>query len=130
LANDGKENGRNWIEKVKPHQKNTSKLKKKKSELLLLLLLLLLYTFPFNDLKASKHQIKEKLKTKKKTGVRIRPSLAGYRLGTRIRATLARILILGPATDPHLRICGPGACLKARTTGLLRTVFGLLTDSF
>jgi hypothetical protein len=47
--------------------------------------------------------------------------LAGYGLGTRIRATLARILIPGPATDPHLRICGQGACLKAWTTGL----FGL-----
>ncbi len=31
---------------------------------------------------------------------------------------MARILIPGPATDPQLRICGPGACLKARTTGL------------
>jgi hypothetical protein len=55
LANDGKENGQNWKEKDRPHQKNTSKPKKKKSELLfyLLLLLLLLYTFLFNDLKAS-----------------------------------------------------------------------------
>ena len=81
----------------------------------LLLLLLLLYTFSFSWFKGIK--LKEKSKTKK-TGVPIRPSLAGYGLGTRIRATLARILIPGPATDPHLRICGPGACLKARTTGL------------
>ncbi len=58
--------------------------------------------------------------------------MARYGLGTRIRATLARILIPGPATDPHLRICGPGACLKAWTAGLfldsnelLRTLFGL-----
>jgi hypothetical protein len=51
LANDGKENGQNWIEKDRPHQKNTSKPKKKKPEFLLLLLLL--YTFLFNDLKAS-----------------------------------------------------------------------------
>jgi hypothetical protein len=29
LANDGKENGQNWIEKDRPHQKNTSKPKKK-----------------------------------------------------------------------------------------------------
>ena len=55
LANDGRENGQNWIEKDRPHQKNTSKPKKKKSELLfyLLLLLLLLYTFLSHDLKAS-----------------------------------------------------------------------------
>jgi hypothetical protein len=55
LANDGKEKWPNWIEKDRPHQKNTSEPKKKKSELLfyLLLLLLLLYTFLFNDLKAS-----------------------------------------------------------------------------
>ncbi len=57
--------------------------------------------------------------------------MAGYGLGTRIRATLARILILGPATDPLLRIRGPGACLKARTTGFyglfLRT-YGLFLD--
>jgi len=52
--------------------------------------------------------------------------LAGYGLGTRIRATLARILIPGPATDPLLRIRGPGACLRARLFyGLLRTLFGL-----
>ncbi len=30
LANDGKENGQNWIEKDRPHQKNTCKPKKKK----------------------------------------------------------------------------------------------------
>ncbi len=47
--NVGKENGQNWKEKDRPHQKNTSKPKKKKSGLLfyLLLLLLLLYTFLF-----------------------------------------------------------------------------------
>jgi hypothetical protein len=39
--------------------------------------------------------------------------LAGYGLGTRVRATLARTLIPGPATDPHLRIRSPGACLRS-----------------
>jgi hypothetical protein len=29
LANYGKENGQNWIEKDRPHRKNTSKPKKK-----------------------------------------------------------------------------------------------------
>jgi hypothetical protein len=29
LANNGKENGQNWIKKDRPHQKNTSKPKKK-----------------------------------------------------------------------------------------------------
>jgi hypothetical protein len=50
-----KKNGQYWIEKDRPHQKNTSKPKKKRSGLLfeLLLLLLLLYTFLFNGLKAS-----------------------------------------------------------------------------
>jgi hypothetical protein len=78
-----------------------------------------------------RHQIKRKIKDKEKTGVRILPSLAGYGLGTRIRATLARILIPGPATDPHLRICGPGACLKARTYWTFWTrmdFFGLFSD--
>ncbi len=78
-----------------------------------------------------RHQIKRKIKDKEKTGVRIRPSLAVYGLGTRIRATLARILIPGPATDPHLWICGPGACLKARTTGLFGArmdFYGLFLD--
>jgi hypothetical protein len=57
-----KKNGQNWIEKDRPHQKNTSKPKKKKSELLLLLLLLLLYTFLlwFKGIK-----LKEKSKIKK-----------------------------------------------------------------
>ncbi len=33
-----------------------------------------------------------------------RPLLAGYGLGTWIRATLARILIPGPDSNPYLRI--------------------------
>jgi hypothetical protein len=77
-----------------------------------------------------RHQIKRKIKDKEKTGVRIRPSLAGYGVGTRIRAMLARILIPGPATDPHLRICGLGAYLRARTSGLTDCFYGLLMDSF
>ncbi len=95
--------------------------------LLLLLLLLLLFTLLFHDLKALKLK---KSQRQRKTGVRIRPSLAGYGLGTRIRATLARILIPGPATDPRLRIRSPGACLRSTGEGDFRTDFGLLTDSF
>jgi hypothetical protein len=93
----------------------------------LLLLLLLLYTFLFHDLKALKLK---KSQRQRNTGVRIRPSLAGYGLRTRIRATLARILIPGPATDPRLRIRSPGACLRSRDEGDFRTDFGLLMDSF
>ncbi len=89
--------------------------------LLSLLLLLLLYTFLFRDLKALKLK---KSQRQRKTGVRIRPSLAGYGLGTRIRATLARILISGPATDPRLRIRGPGACLRSTD----EWTFGLVLD--
>ncbi len=64
------------------------------------------------------------LKLKKSQGqrkirVRIRPSLDGYGLGTQIRNTLVRILIPGPATDPHLRIRSPVLALGARTTGLI-----------
>ncbi len=58
-------------------------------------------------------KLKEKSKRKKNESGS-RPLLAGYRLGTRIWATLARILIPGPDTDP-------GARLKAR-------IFGLFTD--
>ncbi len=61
----------------------------------------------------------KKIKDKEKSGVRIRPSLAGYGLGTRVRATLARTLIPGPATDriygSEVRVPASGA----RTTGLL-----------
>ena len=71
---------------------------------------------------------KEKSKTKK-IRVRIRPFLDGYGLGTRIRATLARTLIPGPATDPHLRIRSPGACLKSTDDRTIGTGFAFLTDS-
>ena len=132
-----RKNGHTRIEKDRPTQKNTSKPKKKKSGLLfcllllslllLLLLLLLLYTFLFHDLKAFKLK---KSQRQRKTGVRIRPSLAGYELGTRVRATLARTLIPGPATDPHLRIRSPVLALGARTTGLLGLILHFLTDFF
>jgi hypothetical protein len=61
----------------------------------------------------------KKSQRQRKIRVRIRPSLDGYGLGTRIRTTLVRILIAGPATDPHLRICSPVLALGARTTGLI-----------
>ncbi len=47
--------------------------------------------------------------------------MAGYRLGTRIRATLALILILGPDSDPHLRI-------QVRVLALKHGLFGLFAD--
>ncbi len=130
-----KENGHTRTEKDRPTQKNTSKPKKKKSGLhfylllllLLLLLLPLLYTFLFHDLKALKLK---KNQRQRKTGVRIRPSLARYGLGTRIRATLARILIPGLATDPRLRIRGPGACLRSTDGWTFGLFLDFLTDSF
>ncbi len=71
----------------------------------------------FYDLKASKLK-----KSQRQRKIRIRPSLDGYGLRTRIRTTLVRILIPGPATDPHLRIRSPVLASGARTTGL----FGLI----
>ncbi len=50
--------------------------------------------------------------------------MAVYGVGTQIRATLARILILGPATDLRLRIRGPGACLRSMD----EWTFGLILD--
>ena len=61
----------------------------------------------------------KKRQRQRKIRVRIRPSLDGYGLGTRIRTTLVRILIPGPATDPHLWIRSPVLALGARTTGLI-----------
>ena len=56
--------------------------------------------------------------------------MAGYGLGTRIRATLDRILIPGPATDPHLRIRGPGACLRSTDEWTFGLFLDFFTDSF
>ena len=67
-------------------------------------------------LKASKLKKRQR---QRKIRVRIRPFLDGYGLGTRIRTTLVRTLIPGPATDPHLRICSPVLALKARMAGLI-----------
>jgi len=79
------------------------------------LLLLLLYTF-LHDFKGIK--TKEKSKTKKNQSPD--PAILGrVRTRTRIRTTLVRILIPGPATDPHLRICSPVLALKARMAGLI-----------
>ncbi len=49
--------------------------------------------------------------------------MAGFGLGTRIRATLARILIPGPDSDPRLRI-------RVRVLALKHGLFGLFTDFF
>ncbi len=130
-----RKSGPTRIEKDRPTQKNTSKPKKRSPDCFyicfcfrfFLLLLLLLFAFAF-ALHLSFHDL-EALKLKKsqrqrKTGVWIRPSLAGYGLGTRIQATLARILIPGPATDPHLRIRSPVPAFGARTRG----TFGLILD--
>ena len=90
-------------EKIGQHQKkDTLEPKKVRIAFALLLLLLLFFFTPFfYDFKGIK--IKEKDKDK----VRIRPFLDGYGLGTRIRTTLVRILIPGPAADPLLRIYSP-----------------------
>ncbi len=123
-----RKSGHTRIEKDRPTQKETSKPKKRSPDCFFIgfcfCFCFCFAPFLFHDLMASKLK---KSQRQKKTGVWIRPSLAGYGLGTRIRATLARILIPGPATDPRLRIRSPGACLPG---GDLRTDFGLLTDSF
>ncbi len=129
LANDGKEKWPMLLDrKDRPHQRTHLSQRKKRSGLLLIYFCFCFCSYTFSFLWFKGIKLKEKLKTKK-TGVRIRPSLAGYGLRTRIWATLAQILIPGPVKDPLLRIRGPGACLRARTYGTLRTVFGL-TDSF
>ncbi len=68
-----------------------------------------------------RHQTKRKIKEKEKKESGSRPLLAGYGIGTRIRATLARILIAGPDSDPHLRI-------RVRVLALKHGLFGLFTD--
>jgi hypothetical protein len=69
-------------------------------------------------------KLKEKSKRKKnETGSR--PLLAGYGLGTRIQATLARILIPGLDTDPRLRIRVLVLALKHGLFGLFMDFFGL-----
>ncbi len=72
---------------------------------------------------------KRKIKEKEKSGVRIRPSSAGYGLGTQIRATLARIFIPGPGTDPLLRIlsgCLPKSMDLLDYLGIFMDFYGLL----
>jgi hypothetical protein len=66
-------------------------------------------------------KLKEKSKIKKKKESGSRPLLAGYGLRTRIRATLARILIPGPDTDPRLRIWVRVLALRHGLSGLFRT---------
>jgi hypothetical protein len=83
-----------------------------------------------SPVKSSPNLFSRKVKDKEKSGVRIRPSLAGYGLGTRVRATLARTLIPGPATDPSLRIRSPGACLRSTDGGTFGLILHVLTDSF
>ena len=59
-------------------------------------------------------------------GIKVRAKVARTRVPSpypskngRIRTTSVRILIPGPATDPHLRIRSPVLALGARTTGLI-----------
>jgi hypothetical protein len=83
--------------------KNTSKPKKEVRIAFVFTFAFAFCSTPF-FFNGQRHQTKRKIKDKEKSGVRIRPFLAGYGLGTRIRATLARILIPGLDTDPRLRI--------------------------
>jgi hypothetical protein len=70
-------------------------------------------------------KLKEKVKRKKNQESGSGPLLAGYGLGTRIRATLARILIPGLDTDPRLRI---RARVPAGEHGLFGLFCGLLRN--
>ncbi len=73
---------------------------------------------PFKGIK-----LKEKAKGKKNQESGSGPLLAGYGLGTRIWATLARILIPGPDTDPRLQI-------RVRVLAWKHRHFGLFADFF
>ena len=100
--------------------KNTSKPKKRGPDCFCFCFCFCFCSTPF-FFNGQRHQTKRKIKDKEKTGVRIWPSLAGYGLGTRIRATLARILNPGPDSDPHLLI-------RVRVLALKHGLFGLFMD--
>ncbi len=104
--------------KDRPKPKKNTRKPKKEVRIAFALAFCFCFCFTpfFHDFKGIK--TKEKTKTKKNR-VRIRPFLDGYGLGTRIRTTLVRILIPGPATDPHLRICSPVLASRARMAGLI-----------
>ncbi len=105
--------------KRQPHQR-THLSQRNRSGLLLLLLLRLLFALhlSFQWSKASNWK-KNKRERKKDSGSR--PLLAGYGLGTRIRATLAQTLIPGPDTDLRVQI-------RVRVLALKHGLFGLFTD--
>ena len=71
-------------------------------------------------------KLKEKSKIKKNKSPD--PAIVG-RVRTR-DPDPGQILIPGPATDPRLRIHGPGACLKSTDDWTFGLFYGLLTDSF
>ena len=118
LSKKGKSGQTRTEKEIGQNRKKTHLNQRKKSGLLLL------FAFAFAFALHLSFMILKALKLKKsqrqrKIRVRIRPSLDGYGLGTRIRTTLVRILIPGPATDPHLRIRSPVLASGARTTGLI-----------
>jgi hypothetical protein len=82
--------------------KNSSKPKKKDPDCFCFCFCFCFCSTPFfSMIKGIKLKEKQR-ESKKEYGSR--PLLAGYGLGTRSRATLARILIPGPDSDPYLRI--------------------------
>ena len=126
LLKKGKSGHTRTEKEIGQNRKKTHLNQRKKSGLLLLFAVAFAFALAFAFAFAShlSFMILKALKLKKsqrqrKIRVRIRPSLDGYGLGTRIRTTLVRILIPGPATDPHLRIRSPVLALGARTTGLI-----------
>ena len=116
LSKKGKSGQTRTEKEIGQNRKKTHLNQRKKSGLFLLFALAFALHLSFMILKALKLK---KSQRQRKIRVRIRPSLNGYGLGTRIRTTLVRILIPGPATDPHLRIRSPVLALGARTTGLI-----------
>ncbi len=90
------------IERDSHTPKNTSKPKKRGPNCFCFCFRFCFCSTPF-FLTVKGIKLKEKPKRKKNES-RSGHYLAGYRLGTRIRATLARILISGQDTDPRLRI--------------------------
>ena len=119
VYNKEKEMANTGIEKRKANTRRRTHLHQRKSGLLLLFYFyFLLFSLHLSFMTSKALKLKKKTKIKK-IRVRIRPFLDGYGLGTRIRTTLVRILIPGPATDPHLRIRSPVLALGARTTGLI-----------
>ncbi len=106
-CNKEKEMANTGIEKRKANTRRRTLLYQRKSGLLLLFYFYFLLFSLHLSFMTSKALKPKKKQRQRKIRVRIRPFLDGYGLGTRIRTTSVRILIPGPAADPHLRTSSP-----------------------